>query len=43
MGIRESFRYKRDMSEKVSDYEKLGSFYLGKDYDLEKRGVTEDL
>lgn len=31
------------MSEIVSDYEKLGSFYLGKEYDIEKREVTDDL
>jgi hypothetical protein len=31
------------MSETVSDYEKLGSFYLGKEYDIEKREVTDDL
>jgi hypothetical protein len=31
------------MSELVSEYEKLGSFYLGKEYDLEKREVTDDL
>jgi hypothetical protein len=23
------------------DYEKLGSFYLGKKYDIETRGVTD--
>jgi len=27
----------------VSDYEKLGSFYLGKDYDLKRREAMEDL
>ena len=27
----------------VNEYEKLGSFYLGKDYDVEKREVTDDL
>jgi len=31
------------MSETVADYEKLGSFYLGKEYDLEKKEVTDDL
>ncbi|MDA7868766.1 DUF87 domain-containing protein [bacterium] len=31
------------MSEMVSEYEKLGSFYLGKGYDIEKREVTDDL
>ncbi len=31
------------MSELVSEYEKLGSFYLGKEYDIEKREVTDDL
>lgn len=31
------------MSENVVDYEKLGSFYLGKEYDLEERKVTDDL
>ncbi|MDB4508188.1 ATP-binding protein [Akkermansiaceae bacterium] len=27
----------------VEDYEKLGSFYLGKDYNIEKREVTDEL
>ena len=31
------------MAEQVSNYEKLGSFYLGKEYDTEKREVTDDL
>lgn len=31
------------MSESVSEYEKLGSFYLGKEYDVEKREITDDL
>ncbi|MGJ8642058.1 MAG: ATP-binding protein [Luteolibacter sp.] len=31
------------MSIKVEDYEKLGQFYLGKEYDLEKKEVTDDL
>ncbi len=32
-----------NMSETVSDYEKLGSFYLGKEYDIDKREITDDL
>ncbi|MGJ8698202.1 MAG: ATP-binding protein [Verrucomicrobiaceae bacterium] len=31
------------MPDSVSDYEKLGSFYLGKEYDIEKREVTDEL
>lgn len=31
------------MSDIVSEYEKLGSFYLGKEYDIDKREVTDDL
>lgn len=31
------------MSDSVSEYEKLGSFYLGKEYDIDKREVTDDL
>jgi len=31
------------MSETLSDYEKMGSFYLGKEYDVEKREVADDL
>ena len=31
------------MSKTVSDYEKLGSFYLGKEYDVDRREVTDDL
>ncbi len=31
------------MSDSVSDYEKLGSFYLGKEYDIDQREVTDDL
>ncbi|MFT6242521.1 MAG: hypothetical protein ACJAQT_004629, partial [Akkermansiaceae bacterium] len=31
------------MSKSVSDYEKLGSFYLGKEYDVNKREVTDEL
>lgn len=31
------------MSDTVSDYEKLGSFYLGKEYDTTTRQVTDDL
>ena len=27
----------------VSEYQKLGSFYLGKEYDIEKRKVADDL
>ena len=30
------------MSEEVFDYEKLGKFYLGKEYDLEKKEVTAE-
>jgi|GEM_PF-2291373 len=30
------------MSEGVFDYEKLGQFFLGKEYDLEKKAVTAD-
>lgn len=30
------------MPDTVSDYEKMGSFYLGKEYDVEKREVTDD-
>ncbi len=31
------------MPNTVSDYEKMGSFYLGKEYDVDKREVTDDL
>lgn len=31
------------MSDAVADYEKLGSFYLGREYDVESRKVTDDL
>ena len=31
------------MTDMVGEYEKLGSFYLGKEYDTEKREVTDDL
>jgi len=31
------------MSFTVDDYEKLGAFYLGKEYDLKKKSVEEDL
>lgn len=31
------------MNNMVSDYEKLGSFYLGKEYDVKTREVTDDL
>ncbi len=31
------------MSEIVPDYEKLGSFYLGKEYDIAEKKVTDDL
>ncbi len=31
------------MSESAPNYEKLGSFYLGKEYDIDKREVTDDL
>ena len=31
------------MSTKAEDYEKLGQFYLGKEYDLEKKEVVDDL
>jgi hypothetical protein len=31
------------MPTSVSDYEKLGSFYLGKEYDIETREVTDEL
>lgn len=31
------------MSVKPEDYEKLGQFYLGKEYDLEKKEVAEEL
>lgn len=30
------------MAEKVGEYEKLGSFYLGKEDDIEKSEVTDD-
>lgn len=36
-------RYEMAMSKSVSDYEKLGSFYLGKEYDVNKREVTDEL
>jgi len=35
--------YNLGMSQIVPDYEKLGSFYLGKEYDIEKREVADDL
>ena len=38
-----SIRYETGMSDRVSEYEKLGTFYLGKEYDLEDREVTDDL
>lgn len=31
------------MSNSVNAYEKMGSFYLGKDYDIEKRKVTDEV
>jgi len=31
------------MSDSVSEYEKLASSYLGKEYDIDKREVTDDL
>ena len=33
----------RAVSEAVTDYEKLGQFYLGKEYDLDSKEVREDL
>ena len=27
----------------MNDYEKLGAFYLGKEYDLERREITDNL
>jgi hypothetical protein len=43
LGIRNSqfFRYGFSMPTSMIDYEKLGSFYLGKKYDIETREVTD--
>lgn len=43
LGFSELIRYDWGMTGRVSEYEKLGSFYLGKEYDTEKREVTDEL
>lgn len=42
-GFRNSEFLRSSMVEQVGGYEKLGSFYLGKEDDTEKSEVTEDL
>ena len=42
-GFRNSEFLRSSMVEQVGGYEKLGSFYLGKEDDTEKSEITEDL